>query len=172
MIPLFLVLWSLSLGVIRRLLIVLPPLKYIWIPCFLPTFFILSLSPFTQGSTIYDFWFTVVPLVLTFGCVLCWCCASLFLLLIFTLLRAQGGYLFLVRTSWRWSSSSFRSWLLELTAFALWCRVFMTLYFAAMGWWLSLCRYKSVCVGFLYTFVFKLPSPLINGNIWPLFPIH
>ena len=40
-------------------------------------------------------------------------------------------------------------------------RYFIMLYLAAMAWWLFHCRYKSVCVGFLYTLVFKLPSSLI-----------
>ena len=37
--------------------------------------------------------------------------------------------------------------------------------FAAMEWLLSHCRYKSACVGFLYTLVFKLPSPLMVTRV-------
>ena len=46
MTPLFLRKGSLSLGATRRLLIVLPPLKNTGTPCFLHTFFRLSLKPF------------------------------------------------------------------------------------------------------------------------------
>ena len=80
------------------------------------------------------------------------------LILFFTLLRAQVGYLFLVRIFCRCSSSSFNSCWVEHTALALWGKVLTTLYLAAMVWWLSHCRYKSVCIVFLYTFVLKLPS--------------
>ena len=112
----------------------------------------------------HDFLLPDVSLALVFFCLHC-SRAWLALVLSFTLFRAQIGYMFSVRTFWRWSSSSFRSCLLELTAFALWCRVFITLYFAAMEWWLSHCRYKSVCVGFLYTLVFKLPSSLMVTKV-------
>ena len=80
------------------------------------------------------------------------------LILFFTLLRAQLGYLFSFRTFCRWYSSSSNSCCVEHTILALWCKVLTTLYFAAMVWWLSHCRYKSVWVGFLYTLVLKLPS--------------
>ena len=80
------------------------------------------------------------------------------LILFFTLLRAQLGYLFSFKTFCRWCSSSSNSYWVEHTALALWCKVLTTLYFAAMVCWLSDCRYKSVWVGFLYTLVLKLPS--------------
>ena len=80
--------------------------------------------------------------------------------LFFTLFRAQVGYLFSVNTFHRCSSSSFSSCWFEHTALAVLCKVFTTLYLAAIVWWLSHCRYKSVWVGFLYTFVLKLPSEL------------
>ena len=79
------------------------------------------------------------------------------LILFFTLLRAQLGYLCSVRTFCRWFSSSSNSCWVEHTALALWCKVLTMLHFAAMEWCLSHCRYKSVWVGFLYTFVLKLP---------------
>ena len=41
---------------------------------------------------------------------------------------------------------------------ALWERVLMALNFAERWWWLSHCRYWSVCVGFLYTVMDRLPS--------------
>ena len=52
MMPLFFVIWSLSLGATSRSLVVLPPLKYTCILCFLHTFFKLSLRPFLYGTTI------------------------------------------------------------------------------------------------------------------------
>ena len=36
----------------------------------------------------------------------------------------------------------------------------MTLYFDGIVWWLSQTKYRSVCVGFLYTDVVRLPSSL------------
>ena len=88
------------------------------------------------------------------------------LIFIFTLLRAQMGYLFPISTFCRCSSFSRSCWF-EHTAMALWYSVFITLYLAAMVWWLSHCRYKSVWVGFLYTVVLKLPSecPQRDGPI-------
>ena len=41
---------------------------------------------------------------------------------------------------------------------ALCVKVLITLYVAAKLWLLSYDRYKSVCVGFLYTPVVKVPS--------------
>ena len=45
-------------------------------------------------------------------------------------------------------------------AFALWYRVPTTLYFDGIVQWISNCKYRSVCVGFLYTDVMRLPSSL------------
>ena len=53
MMPLFFVMGSLSLAVIRRLLMALPPLQYTFTPCFLHTFFMSSLSSFTYDTTIW-----------------------------------------------------------------------------------------------------------------------
>ena len=50
MMPLFMVVGSLSLGATRRSLMVLPPLKYTCIPCFLQTVFMLSLSPIREAQ--------------------------------------------------------------------------------------------------------------------------
>ena len=52
MMPLFFVIWSLSLGATWRSLMVLPPLQCTCISCFLHTFFILSPRPFVYGTTI------------------------------------------------------------------------------------------------------------------------
>ena len=40
---------------------------------------------------------------------------------------------------------------------ALGVKVLNTLYLVEMLWWLSQCRYCSVCVGFLYTEVIREP---------------
>ena len=83
-----------------------------------------------------------------FSCYLVW--GGLFI--------ADLGYLHLIRTSCRWCNSSVCSWGVEHTALALCVRVLTTLYLNAMLWWLSHCKYKSVCVGFLYT-------PVDEGSI-------
>ena len=70
------------------------------------------------------------------------------LILFFILLRTQLGDSFSFRTFCKWCSSSSNSCWVEHTALALWCKVLTTLYFTAMVWWLSHCRYKSVWVGF------------------------
>ena len=44
------------------------------------------------------------------------------------------------------------------TVEALWERVWMTLNLAERWWWLSHCKYWSVCVGFLYTVMDREPS--------------
>ena len=55
MTPLLFVIGSLSLGAIRRLLMVCPPLKNTWTPNMLHVLFILSLSPWWYGATMYKF---------------------------------------------------------------------------------------------------------------------
>ena len=80
-----------------------------------------------------------------------------FLDLIFILLRAHPGYLHFVSALCRWSSC-FNSWGVEQVVLALWCRVPITLYLDGNVLWLSQCRYRSVCVGFPYTVVLRLPS--------------
>ena len=67
------------------------------------------------------------------------------------LFKAHVGHLQLLMALLRWSSSSFSSWLLEQTVLVLCLKVLMTLNLADSWWWLSHCRFKSVCVGFLYT---------------------
>ena len=71
---------------------------------------------------------------------------------------AQMGYLHFLSALNRCSSSSCNNAGSEQMVFALWYRVPATLYFDGMLWWLSHCRYRSVCVCFLNTDVFKLPS--------------
>ena len=117
------------------------------------------LGAFTEPSMI---WNNYVWLLNAFSsCVLFAVTAFLlgwFLNLIFILLRAHTGYLHFVSAVCRWSSSCFNSWGFEQMVLALWCRVPITLYLDGNVWWLSQCRYRSVCVGFLYTVVLRLPS--------------
>ena len=75
-----------------------------------------------------------------------------------TLSKAHLGYLHLVRAFLRWSFSCWSNSGLLHTVLALWERVLMTLNLAERWWWLSHCRYWSVCVGFLYTVMDRLPS--------------
>ena len=89
------------------------------------------------------------------------------LIFIFTLFRAHAGSLFSIRTLCRCSSSFFSSRGLEHTALMLWYNMLTTLFFfAAVVWWLSHCRYKSVWVGFLYTVVLKVHLV----GVWPKCP--
>ena len=69
------------------------------------------------------------------------------------------GYLHLFNAWKRCSSSCNTSWL-EQMVLALWYSVPTTLYLDRIVGWLSHCKYKSVCVGFLYTDVWRLPSSL------------
>ena len=63
--------------------------------------------------------------------------------------RAHVGYLHLVRTFLRCCCSVLSSSGVRQTALALSVNVLMTLYVAAIWWWLCHCMYWSVCVGFL-----------------------
>ena len=72
-----------------------------------------------------------------------------FLVFIFILFRAQVGYLHLASALWRWFSSFCSSCGLEQMICALWCKVPIILYLDVKVWWLSHCRYGSVCVGFM-----------------------
>ena len=75
-----------------------------------------------------------------------------------TLSKAHLGYLHLVRAFLRWSFSFWSNSGLLHTVEALWERVWITLNLAERWWWLSHCRYWSVCVGFLYTDMDREPS--------------
>ena len=76
---------------------------------------------------------------------------------ILALFNAHVGYLHLRSASSRWCSSDLSSSLSEQMVLALYCKEPTTLYFDETWWLLSHWRYKSVCVGFLYTVVFRLP---------------
>ena len=103
----------------------------------------------------WGFWVVLVPdlfwLFLFFLLVV-------FLVFNLILLRAHAGYLHLDKALYRWSSSCFNNWGLEQMVLALWSRVPITLYLDGGVWWLSHCRYRSVCVGFLKTVLLRLPS--------------
>ena len=75
----------------------------------------------------------------------------LFKTLLCTLLMVQWGYLHLTKAFLRCWSSLWRSSGSVQTVFALWGSVPMTLYLADRLWWLSHCKYWSVCVGLWYT---------------------
>ena len=126
-------------------------------PWLLHTFLKLSLSPLWYGTIMWGFWMMLVP-----G--LFWLLLFFFLVgfldFILILLRDHAGYLYLDRTVYRWSSSCFNSWGLEQMVSALCSRVPITLYLDGNVWWLSHCRYRSVCVGFLKTVLLRLPSSL------------
>ena len=77
-----------------------------------------------------------------------------------TLSKTHLGYLHLVGAFLRWCFSCWSNSGLLHTVFALWERVWMTQNLAEKWWWLSHCKYWSVCVGFLYTVMARLPSAL------------
>ena len=77
---------------------------------------------------------------------------------ILALFIAHVEYLHLVGASSRWCSSYLISSLLEQMVLALCCSEPTTLYLDETVWLLSHWRYRSVCVGFLYTVVFRFPS--------------
>ena len=74
-----------------------------------------------------------------------------------TLFKAHLGYLQWVSAFLRWSISCWRRSGLLQTVWVLSVRVLTTLYLAVRRWWLSHCKYWSVCVGFLYTVIDILP---------------
>ena len=112
---------SLSLGLTRRSLKVLSPLKCICMPCLLQMFLQLSLKPLMYGTTM---WGLLVLLVGLFPMLL-----ELLLDLLDLMLaqfKTQPGYLHLLNALLRWSSSSLNSWGLEQKVLALCVRVLMT----------------------------------------------
>ena len=158
MAPLWLNIGSLSLGETRRLLMVLPPLKWVWMPYLPQIFLILSQRPCVYGMTMWHLfltslvagWAPVVPP--SVGCLMD------LLSLFSTLSKAHLGYLHLVRAFLRWFFSCWSSSGLLHTVEALWERVWITLNLAEMWWWLSHCKYWSVWVGFLYTVMDSVPQ--------------
>ena len=146
MTPLLLRIGSLSLGVMRRFLMVGPPFRCTSIPYFLQVLLKLSLSPWWYGTVICGFW-SLLLLGLVF--LLLFFLGAGVWFLNFTLFRAYVGYLHFFRVLYKCSSSSC-NWIgPEQMVFALWNRVPIMLYLDGMAWWLSQCRYWLVCVGFL-----------------------
>ena len=102
--PPFLVMWSLSLGALRRPLIIWPPLKYTWPLCFL-AFLKLSVSLWVFGTSMWIFSLLQQDVV-------CFCWLSLLLLLLFPglgwwlflyliLFNAYVGYFYFCNTTFR-----------------------------------------------------------------------
>ena len=87
------------------------------------------------------------------GCLFFFCSCFLKIFLI-----AHVGYLHCTSTFSRCCSSCSANSGVELMVRALCERVLITLYLAAILWLLSHGRYRSVCVGFLYTPMVKVPS--------------
>ena len=96
-------------------------------------------NTFTQAFNIWNsyvcssFMGLVLPLSPLFLLLDCLCTMVFFC----ALFKAHFGYLHAVRACLMWSCSFSRCSLVEQTSFALWNKVLMTLYFAAMAWWLS-----------------------------------
>ena len=128
--PLLFSIGSLSLGFIRRFLIVCPPFKCTSIPFFLQVLLKLSLSPWWYGTVICDLCSWLLLMFLLFFFFL----ESVVWFLIFTLFRAQVGYLHLFSDLYRCSSSSCRCFVSEQMVFALWNKVPITLYLDGMSW--------------------------------------
>ena len=161
MAPLWLTIGSLSLGETRRFLMVLPPLEVILdaIPtrdlfdtftktlCVGMTMWPLLLTSLVAAGVLLAPWLLAPSLTWLEG----------LLNLFYTLSKTHLGYLHLVRAFLRCSFSCLSNSRLLHTVWALWERVLMTLNLAERLWWLSHGRYWSVCVGFLYTVMDRLP---------------
>ena len=139
--PLLLVMWSLSFGATSSSFRVLPLLRWACMPYFLPMFFIVSLRPSSYGTVMWLLY--VVWMFLLFGLVFG---ASIFSFILFIV---QFGHLCAVRALCIFVCSSSSNFLLEQMFFALCRSVLIMLYFLFMAWWLSHCKYWFVWVGFL-----------------------
>ena len=104
-----------------------------------------------------------------FGCII-W----LILLSLDDFVYGPPGYLHCLRTFSRCCNSLFSNSSVEHMVLAPYIRALITLYFDARLWLLFHQRYRSVWVGFLYTFVVKVPSDWdvtkmsISGQIFRL----
>ena len=141
---------SLSFGDTRMFLSVCPPLKCTDTPCFPHMFFILSHMPCAYGMTMWHF---LEEYFFVGVCFFFWpsCCWEIFLI-------AHLWYLHWPSTYSRCCSSFSSNLGIEQMVCAPCVMVVITLYLAAKLWLLSHGRYKSVCVGFLYTPMVKVPS--------------
>ena len=150
---------SLFLGDTRRPLMVWPPLKYTWTPCFPQTFSNIHSvlecmgqqceSFFLKPDVVLFCWLSLWLLLLFPG--LGWC-----LFLNFILFSAHMGYMLFITTS--------NAFALEVIVVGLniklrLCgRVLMTLYLANIMWWLSNWRDKNQCRWVSVYWVSKVPS--------------
>ena len=114
------------------------------------------MCPFFCTSWLAD-WALLLPPSLT--------CLEDLLSLFSTLSKAHVGYLQLVRAFLRCSFSFWSNSGLLHTVEALWERVWMTLNLAERWWWLSHCKYWSVCVGFLYTYGQRTIDLWFNNSV-------
>ena len=150
------------LGETSRFLMVLLPLNWVCIP-YLPQIFLMFLPrPWVYGINIWPLvltpmvtgWVPAVPWLLAPSLTSLDDLVSLFS----TLFKAHLGYLQLVSAFLGHSISFWKHSGLLQTVLALWEKLLMTLYLAARWWWLSHCKYWSLCVGFLYTVIDSLQS--------------
>ena len=143
MTPLLASLGSLSLGAIRRSLIVFVPLKCTWKPCLLHVLLNFSPKPGMYGMTLEMFLLCLLllfSLMLLLGCPSVWLLSLLFLCLssncCCSLFRAQLGNWQATRAFLKCSSSLTKSsGVLEITL-ALWASVLYTL---VWQWWSGCC---------------------------------
>ena len=92
-------------------------------------------------------------------------CLEDLLSLFSTLSKAHLGYLHLVRAFLRWSFSCWSNSGLLHTVKALWERVWITLNLAERWWWLSHCKYWSVCRNIKQSIYIRVNNPTLNNNI-------
>ena len=146
----FLAMISLSFGDTRIFLSVCHPLKCTATPCFSHMFFILSHMPCAYGITMWHF---LVECLCVGVCFFFYpsCCWEIFLI-------AHLGYLHWLSTSSRCCNSFLSNFGVEQMVCALCVKVLIRLYLATKLSLLSHGRYKSVCVGFLYNPMVKVPS--------------
>ena len=128
---------SLSFGAIRRLLMVLPPLKCTWIPILPKNDFEAFTKTLLVGYHHMDV-AVIIIVVLAVADVVMGLCGVIFVVTFdLSLLRAQIGYLDLCKIPFMCSSSLCNNcWLAEMV-FALFVRVLNRLNLADGLWWLS-----------------------------------
>ena len=118
MTPLLLFLGSLSLGVMRRLLMVCPPWKCTCTPYLLHVFWTFSLRPWWYGTNMYSFWLLVLLGPFWLFVLLCFVLLG-FWLFSFALCMAQMGYLHFLSALNRCCSSY--ATLLDVSIWCLLC---------------------------------------------------
>ena len=134
----------LSLGVTRRFLMVLPPMK--WTPILPQMFFKIHMDVFVFVVIVVVGVMVVIMVVMGDWYIICGC-------LIWSLLIAEFGYLYLSKAPFMCSPSLFSSCALVQTVLALFVIVLNTLYLVDGLWCLSRWKYSSVWVGFMQRLV-------------------